>query len=99
MGFESKFEDCTVVLEPLSKNTFLLLVSVDPRVGTSTLPTILMHQALMRLFLMLPRRDGSVAIQHTAMPSTYSGICRCAVGVGEKMRVSISSCLQAMLHN
>ncbi|ODN99378.1 Gtr1/RagA G protein Gtr1 [Cryptococcus wingfieldii CBS 7118] len=30
-GFECKFEDCTVVLEPLTRNTFILLISTDPR--------------------------------------------------------------------
>ncbi len=38
MGFESKFDDCTVVLEPMTKNTFLLLVSVDPRIGEWLVP-------------------------------------------------------------
>jgi Ras-related GTP-binding protein A/B len=36
MGFESKFDACTVVLEPMTRNTFLLLISVDPRIGEST---------------------------------------------------------------
>lgn len=35
MGFEAKFEECTVVLEPLTQNTFILVVAADPRVGAS----------------------------------------------------------------
>jgi Ras-related GTP-binding protein A/B len=31
VGFESQFDGLTVVLEPLTKNTFVLLVSTDPR--------------------------------------------------------------------
>lgn len=31
-GFETAFDELTVVLEPLSKNTYVLVVSVDPRV-------------------------------------------------------------------
>jgi hypothetical protein len=51
MGFESKFEDCTVVLEPLSKNTFLLVVSADPRVGTSSaLPGCQSHLLMVILY-------------------------------------------------
>ncbi|GFZ48207.1 GTP-binding protein GTR1, partial [Saitozyma sp. JCM 24511] len=30
VGFESTFDECKVVLEPLTKNTFILVVSVDP---------------------------------------------------------------------
>jgi Ras-related GTP-binding protein A/B len=37
-GFESKFDGCTVVLEPLTKNTYVLIVANDPRVGKSSLP-------------------------------------------------------------
>lgn len=33
MGFEAKFDECTVVLEPLTQNTFILVVAADPRVG------------------------------------------------------------------
>ena len=32
-GFEAKFDECTVVLEPLTQNTFILIVAADPRVG------------------------------------------------------------------
>lgn len=32
-GFEATFDDCRVVLEPSTKNTFMMVVSVDPRVG------------------------------------------------------------------
>ena len=32
-GFESKFGGCTIVLEPLTKNTYVLIVANDPRVG------------------------------------------------------------------
>jgi hypothetical protein len=35
MGFEAKFDECTVVLEPLTQNTFVLVVAADPRVGES----------------------------------------------------------------
>lgn len=33
VGFESTFDECKVVLEPLTKNTFILVVSVDPIIG------------------------------------------------------------------
>jgi hypothetical protein len=33
VGFESTFDECKVVLEPLTKNTFILVVSVDPIMG------------------------------------------------------------------
>ncbi|WWC98727.1 hypothetical protein V866_005620 [Kwoniella sp. B9012] len=36
-GFEAKFNDCTIVLEPLTKNTYIMIVSVDPRVETGAL--------------------------------------------------------------
>lgn len=36
MGFEAKFDECTVVLEPLTQNTFVLVVAADPRVGESS---------------------------------------------------------------
>ncbi|WVQ86022.1 hypothetical protein IAT38_008190 [Cryptococcus sp. DSM 104549] len=36
-GFEAKFDDCTVVLEPLTYSTFILLVSVDPRIEPGAL--------------------------------------------------------------
>nr|XP_019051233.1 Gtr1/RagA G protein Gtr1 [Kwoniella bestiolae CBS 10118]OCF30163.1 Gtr1/RagA G protein Gtr1 [Kwoniella bestiolae CBS 10118] len=36
-GFEAKFNDCTVILEPLTKNTYIMIVSVDPRVETGAL--------------------------------------------------------------
>lgn len=32
MGFETAFDGLSVVLEPMSKNTYILVVSVDPRV-------------------------------------------------------------------
>jgi len=34
-GFEAKFDGCCVVMEPLTKNTYVLVVSSDPRVGKS----------------------------------------------------------------
>jgi Ras-related GTP-binding protein A/B len=34
-GFEAKFDGCCVVMEPLTKNTYVLVVSSDPRVGAS----------------------------------------------------------------
>ncbi|KAK1922974.1 Gtr1/RagA G protein conserved region-domain-containing protein [Papiliotrema laurentii] len=37
MGFEAKFDDCTVVLEPLTTNTFILIVAADPRVEIALL--------------------------------------------------------------
>ncbi|WVQ95527.1 hypothetical protein IAU59_002624 [Kwoniella sp. CBS 9459] len=43
-GFEAKFDDCTVVLEPLTRNTYVLLVSVDPRAETGAL-VYNVHQA------------------------------------------------------
>lgn len=33
-GFESKFDGCCVVMEPLTRNTYVLVVASDPRVGT-----------------------------------------------------------------
>ncbi|CAD6587425.1 MAG: GTP-binding protein gtr1 [Tremellales sp. Tagirdzhanova-0007] len=47
-GFESKFDECTVVLEPMTTNTFLLLVSVDPRIETAMLQYNL-HQAQLHI--------------------------------------------------
>ena len=32
-GFEARFDECTAVLEPLTQNTFILIVAADPRVG------------------------------------------------------------------
>lgn len=32
VGFETSFDGCAVVLEPLTKNTYLLVVATDPRV-------------------------------------------------------------------
>ena len=32
-SFETKFDGCTVVLEPLTRNTYVLIVSADPAVG------------------------------------------------------------------
>ena len=32
-GFETRFDECTVVLEPLTQNQFVLIVSADPAVG------------------------------------------------------------------
>ena len=32
-GFEAQFDGCTVVLEPLTKNTYVLMVSIDSRIG------------------------------------------------------------------
>lgn len=32
-GFDAQFDGVTVVLEPLTKNTFAMVVGVDPRVG------------------------------------------------------------------
>ncbi|KAL7422705.1 GTP-binding protein gtr1 [Cryptotrichosporon argae] len=43
-GFETKFEECTVVLEPLTKNTFIMLVSTDPRIEPAMLQ-YLIHNA------------------------------------------------------
>ena len=42
-SFEAKFDDCTVVLEPMTLNTFVLVVSADPRVGESCLAKALPH--------------------------------------------------------
>ncbi|WRT70558.1 uncharacterized protein IL334_007556 [Kwoniella shivajii] len=36
-GFEAKFDDCTVILEPLTKSTYIMIISVDPRVETGAL--------------------------------------------------------------
>lgn len=36
-GFQAKFDACTVVLEPLSRNTYILLVSNDPRIETGAM--------------------------------------------------------------
>ncbi|OWZ59610.1 Gtr1/RagA G protein Gtr1 [Cryptococcus neoformans c45] len=36
-GFQAKFDACTVVLEPLSRNTYILLVSKDPRIETGAM--------------------------------------------------------------
>jgi Ras-related GTP-binding protein A/B len=33
VGFESTFDECRVVLEPMTKNTFGLVISTDPRIG------------------------------------------------------------------
>jgi Ras-related GTP-binding protein A/B len=37
-GFEAKFDGCCVVMEPLTKNTYVLVVSSDPRVGKFSSP-------------------------------------------------------------
>ena len=37
-GFEAKFDGCCVVMEPLTKNTYVLVVSSDPRVGKISSP-------------------------------------------------------------
>ncbi|WVN89649.1 uncharacterized protein L203_104879 [Cryptococcus depauperatus CBS 7841] len=36
-GFEAKFDDCTIVLEPMTRNTFVLLISIDPRIETAAM--------------------------------------------------------------
>ena len=33
LGFESTFDECRVVVEPMTKNTFGLIISTDPRIG------------------------------------------------------------------
>ncbi|WWD20577.1 hypothetical protein CI109_105053 [Kwoniella shandongensis] len=43
-GFEAKFDGCTVVLEPLTRNTYILIVSSDPRIETGAL-LFNIHQA------------------------------------------------------
>ena len=35
LGFESTFDDCRVLVEPLTRNSFVLVISVDPRIGKS----------------------------------------------------------------
>lgn len=35
VGFESHFDEITAVLEPLTKNTFILIVCTDPRAQTA----------------------------------------------------------------
>ena len=37
LGFESTFDNCRVVVEPMTKNTFGLVISTDPRIGESLL--------------------------------------------------------------
>ncbi|KAK4687515.1 Ras-related GTP-binding protein A/B, partial [Tremellales sp. Uapishka_1] len=48
VGMECKFEDCTVVLEPVTKNTVMLIVSVDKR-STTAMITRNIHQCQIHL--------------------------------------------------
>lgn len=42
-GFEAKFDGCCVVMEPLTKNTYVLVVSSDPRVETAMIQHNIYH--------------------------------------------------------
>ncbi|EIW69853.1 Gtr1/RagA G protein Gtr1 [Tremella mesenterica] len=55
-SFESKFDDCTVVLEPLTRNTFILIVSVDPRIESAMLTYNIYHAQVH--FADFSNRDG-----------------------------------------
>lgn len=33
LGFEADFDGCVVVLEPLTRNTFMLVITTDPRLS------------------------------------------------------------------
>ncbi|ORX41120.1 Gtr1/RagA G protein conserved region-domain-containing protein [Kockovaella imperatae] len=42
-GFEAKFDDCTVVLEPLTQNQFVLVVAADPIVESALIQYNIYH--------------------------------------------------------
>ncbi|WWC92149.1 uncharacterized protein L201_007103 [Kwoniella dendrophila CBS 6074] len=65
-GFEAKFDDCTIILEPLTKNTYIMLISVDPRVETGAL-LYNVHQASPHMV--------EFATKHT-LEQQKCGICR-----------------------
>ena len=79
MGFESKFDDCTVVLEPMTTNTFLLIVSLDPRIGT--------HRHCSVYVRLTSNRDGNAAICDFKLANPPVRICRKA-STGTEVRVS-----------
>lgn len=77
MGFESKFDECTVVLEPMTKNTFLLLISVDPRIGT----VIIRHSSAEG------SRNRDAPVYHPSITTTPLRVCD-ESGTRPEMRVS-----------
>ncbi|ORY29647.1 Gtr1/RagA G protein conserved region-domain-containing protein [Naematelia encephala] len=65
LGFESKFDECTVVLEPMTRNTFILIVSVDPRVETA-----LMQYNIVNAQIHLSEFAGKIVLDRKC------GLCR-----------------------
>lgn len=68
MGFEAKFDDCTVVLEPLTTNTFILIVAADPRVGESIVRCLRMTS---QTFADIPQRSRCCNITSTTRSRTW----------------------------
>jgi hypothetical protein len=61
VGFESTFDECKVVLEPLTKNTFILVVSVDPIIGERASESALSYPLTRPFALHLAHLPGFLA--------------------------------------